>query len=74
MSDSPSIDTPERTFYSLTIWTPTISMQVRENIVALHVMDDAPRSPEDGHPVEMSHDDARKIRDLLNMATARGEL
>lgn len=58
----------------LTVWTGTVSIQVRDGYVALHVRDDAPRSTEDGHPVEMPVADATKVRDLLNIATARGQL
>lgn len=72
--DTAMTETPETTFYSLTIWTPTISMQVRDADVALHVMEGAPRSAENGHPVLIPKDEARRIRDLLNMATARAEL
>lgn len=58
----------------LTVWTSTVSMQVRDHQVALHVREDAPRSSEDGHPVLMTVEDAIRMRDLLNVATARGQL
>ncbi len=58
----------------LTVWTGTVSMQMRDGQVALHVRDDAPRSSEDGRPVLMPVEDAVRVRDLLNVATARGRL
>lgn len=36
--------------------------------------DDAPRSPEDGAPYRLTDREARALRDLLNIATARGFL
>lgn len=36
--------------------------------------DDAPRSPEDGQPWQLTAAEARALRDLLNVATARGVL
>lgn len=35
---------------------------------------DAPRSTEDGEPYRLDRDAARALRDLLNIATARGAL
>lgn len=62
------------TFLGLTLWTVALSMQVRDDTVALQVRYGAQRSTEDGQPVLLTHDEARKVRDLLNMATARGML
>lgn len=74
-TDSESHLTVEyETFLGLTIWTEAISMQVRDDTVALHVMEGARRSSENGEPVLLSHAEARRVRDLLNMATARGML
>jgi hypothetical protein len=61
-------------FYGLTIWDGFGSMQVRDTGVALAVMDNAPRSSEMGRPVLLTNAEARRIRDLLNIATARGFL
>jgi len=58
----------------LTIWTDSVSVQVRDDEVALSVQESAVRSAEAGAPVLIPADDARKIRDLLNVATARGVL
>lgn len=69
---------------SLTIWGEHISAQIRSyaalkgnarvaSLVLAHVLR-APRSREDGRPYVIGADDARKLRDLLNAATARGEL
>ncbi len=57
----------------LTIWGETISAQIREGTMALHVRDDAPRSTEDGHPVIMPQEDVAKLRALLVEAETRGE-
>jgi len=56
----------------LTIWTDSVSVQVRDDEVALSVQESAVRSTEDGAPVLIPAADARKVRDLLNVATARG--
>ena len=56
----------------LTIWTDSVSVQVRDDEVALSVQKSAIRSTEDGAPVLIPAADARKVRDLLNVATARG--
>jgi hypothetical protein len=58
----------------LTIWTDSVSVQVRDDEVALSVQESAIHSTENGSPVLIPADDARKIRDLLNVATARGVL
>lgn len=66
-------DDPEM-YHGLTVWTDSVSMQVRDSDVVLHVMDGATRSPEHLEPVLIPKAEARRIRDLLNVATARGEL
>jgi hypothetical protein len=58
----------------LTIWTDSVSVQVRDDEVALSVQPEAVRSTEAGEPVLIPAADARKVRDLLNVATARGFL
>lgn len=40
----------------------------------LSLKDETPRSTEDGTPFRLPADDARRLRDLLNIATARGIL
>lgn len=68
---------PDATAYvnsSLSIWTSGFSAQIRDNSLAFHVMDDAERSTEDGHPAIFPLADARRLRDLLNLAHFRGRL
>lgn len=43
-------------------------------VLAIAHRDDAPRSPEDGNPWILDTEAARALRDLLNIATARGFL
>jgi hypothetical protein len=43
-------------------------------VLYLHIKPSHPQSPEDGHPWRFDTDDARRLRDLLNLATARGIL
>lgn len=69
-----AIDSDPEMYHGLTIWTENVSMQVRDTEVMLHVMEDAKRSPEHLHPVLLDQGEARRIRDLLNIATARGML
>jgi hypothetical protein len=69
-----AIDADPEMWHGLTIWTDSISLQVRDDTVALHVSDDARRSTEDHHPVILTAAEALRIRDLLNVATARGFL
>ena len=57
----------------LTVWGDTISAQIRDEHLVLHVREDAPRSTEDGHPVLVSPSDARKLRALLVEAEHRGQ-
>lgn len=59
---------------SLTVWGPRISAQVRIATMHLHHYEDAPRSTEHGHPWVLETLDMVLLRDLLNAATARGEL
>lgn len=67
----------------LTMWGLFGSAQVREvsNLdgdsqpqLVLYVKPDAERSAEDGHPYVIGAYDMRRVRDLLNIATARGML
>jgi hypothetical protein len=83
MTDSPaatSIDADPEFFHGLTIWcgNPTairVSAQIRDaGQLAVYVGPAAQRSTEDNHPVILPADDARRLRDLLNVATARGML
>lgn len=59
----------------LTIWGETISAQIRDESdgrkLALYIRDDAPRSPENGHPAIVSPSDVLKLRALLNEAETR---
>jgi hypothetical protein len=82
-TDSPaatSIDADPEMFHGLTIWcgepkNVRISAQIRDaGQLAVHIGPAAERSTEDNHPVILPADDARRIRDLLNVATARGIL
>lgn len=52
-------------FYGLTAWMSTVSVQVRESEVIIH---DMVRSTD----VALDLAEARRLRDLLNVATARG--
>lgn len=52
--------------------TPVIP--IIEAVLMLAVRDDCPRSTEDGNPYRLTADEARALRDLLNIATARGAL
>lgn len=66
-----SVDEDAELFHGLTVWTESVSAQVRDYGVVVHVMDDGPTDL--GDPL-LSKDDARRLRDLLNVATARGFL
>lgn len=68
------IDQDAEFFHGLTAWGPNASYQVRDDCLAFHVMENAKRSSEQGQPVLMTLDEARRLRDLLNVATARGAL
>lgn len=69
-----AIDDDPEFFHGLTVWTSSLSMQIRDMSVALHVKEDAMRSSEAGNPVILDRTEARRVRDLLNVATARGAL
>lgn len=60
---------------SLTIHGETISAQIRHydssESMALHIMEDAPRSSENGSPVLVSRADVDKLRELLLEADRR---
>jgi hypothetical protein len=56
---------------SLTVLGDAISVQVRDDELALHVREGAPRSSEDGHPVLVGHEDMARLHALLNEAHNR---
>lgn len=56
---------------SMTVYGETFSAQIRDNTMAFHFMEDAPRSTEDGHPVIMPPHDVIKLRMLLEEAQRR---
>lgn len=57
---------------SLTVWGDAFSAQSRDRgELALHIMEDAPRSTEDDHPVLLGPKDVAKLRALLNEIEAR---
>lgn len=64
-----AVDADPEFFYGLTMWVDGTSAQVRDTTVIVHAMNAAP--PQE---VEMSLVAARRLRDLLNVATARGHL
>jgi hypothetical protein len=72
---SSAIDADPEFFYGLTMWVDGTSAQVRDTTVVVHAMQtrDVFVRPVAGE-VEMSHTAARRLRDLLNVATARGML
>lgn len=63
-----AIDSDPEFFHGLTFWGQMVSAQVRDRGVL--VVHDLP----DGPDITMTPDDARRLRDLLNVATARGFL
>lgn len=63
-----SIDSDPEFFHGLTFWGQSVSAQVRERGVV--IVYDLPSGPEVG----LTPSDARRLRDLLNLATARGFL
>jgi hypothetical protein len=69
-----SIDSDPEFWHGLTLWTDSVSMQVRDTDVVLHVRAQAHRSTEEHQPFLLPNAEARRIRDLLNVATARGFL
>jgi hypothetical protein len=68
------IDQDPEFYFGLTMYGKAVSVQVRDSYIALSLHDDAPRSNEVGDPVAIPMEDARRLRDLLNVATARGML
>lgn len=70
-----SVDSDPEFFHGLTMWGDFGAAQIRNEGLALHVGPNAQRSTrEEGQPVIVALDEARKLRDLLNLATARGML
>lgn len=68
---------------TLTVWGETMSAQFRDcqtlageaaPQLMIHHIAGAPRSSEDGRPYALPAADAILLRDMLNAATARGEL
>jgi hypothetical protein len=62
-----SIDSDPEFYSGLTMWGTAVSAQVSDTTVVLHPTNSL-------LDVEMPHTDARRLRDLLNVATARGYL
>lgn len=65
----------------LTIYGRTLGAQMRpahcaddETVLALLIADEAPKSPDDSGVVFIDKQSAQYLRDLLNIATARGML
>jgi hypothetical protein len=71
MTEAKAIDDDPEFFHGLTLWTEAISAQVRDYGLVIHAMPGGPT--EQGDPI-LSLADARRLRDLLNVATARGAL
>lgn len=69
-----AIDEDPEFFHGLTLWTTSISMQMRDNGAALVIRPEAVISSEYGSPAILDKPELRRIRDLLNVATARGAL
>jgi len=76
--DTPNEDGPwdfdrlKETLISLTLWEKDFSAQMRERCLILFVYTDEDHT--EGVQIEADLDAARHLRDLLNMATARGFL
>lgn len=71
------IDNDPEFFHGLTMWGEAASFQIRSDQgerLVVFIREDAPRSSENGHPACLPASDARRLRDLLNVATARGYL
>lgn len=66
-----AIDADPEFFHGLTMWGKAVSVQVRENAVIIHPL---PGGPTEKNDPALPLDDARRLRDLLNVATARGYL
>lgn len=56
---------------ALTFVGTTISVQIRDGEMALHVFEDAPRSSEVGNPAIVDARDTLKLCELLREARAR---
>lgn len=73
-----SIDSDPEFFHGLTMWGRAAWFQIRDTqggpTLVVMIRDDAPRSSENGHPAILPVDDLMRLRDLLNVATARGFL
>lgn len=77
MTSPTSIDSDPEFFHGLTFWGEKVSAQVREassaeeyrNALVIHTLGE-----DDGHGTVLPMPDARRLRDLLNVATARGFL
>lgn len=69
-----AIDSDRVFYHGLSWWGTNASFQVRDGDLAVHFMEYAERSTENGNPYILSAFEARKLRDLLNVATARGFL
>jgi hypothetical protein len=63
-----AIDSDPEFFHGLTFWGQMASAQVQDRGVL--IVHDLP----DGPDITLTPDDARRLRDLLNVATARGLL
>lgn len=61
-------------WYGLTMGGDFGAAQIRDQYVAFFLKDDVERSTEKDTPAVIHADDARRLRDLLNIATARGML
>lgn len=72
-----SIDSDPEFFHGLTFWGEKVSAQIAEaskaeeyrNALVIHRLGE-----DDGHGTFVPTPDARRLRDLLNLATARGFL
>ena len=83
MAKTTSIDSDPELFHGLTVTQGDpgnirVSAQLRDyadgNRLALYIGPGAERSTEVGEPAILPAEDARALRDLLNVATARGFL
>lgn len=60
-----TIDADAEFFHGLTIWTSSLSLQLRDTSLALHVKNDAMRSSENGNPVLLPKEEGGGRADLL---------
>ncbi len=77
MSKPTSIDNDPEFFHGLTFWGEKVSAQVREASSAEEYLTGLvvhPLGTPEGEEVFLPMPDARRLRDLLNVATARGFL